>query len=225
MSKLNEQFDVLSNTLRLLPEALLQLDYFIRQIKEAEEGISNVEAACVNVFNNIYGTMCVLKDEGIAASIYEHDAITTILCIRHILQHQSGRIKNNLRDAWTKSILGVPSLIRYNVSDPSMPDAPLYINIAWFQDGITKNEKISKRLPRINAFWKLETIKKQVEASSHSSWNATYICAMTLISEAVRKIVTEYGEHFSPTGYDSKVYLDHFKDIKAINTDDYGIAS
>lgn len=203
----------------------MRLDYFIRTIKEPEEGISNVEAACVNVFNNIYGTMCVLKDEGIAASIYEHDAITTILCIRHILQHQSGRIKNNLRDAWTKSIPGVPSLIRYNVSDPNMPDAPLYINVAWFQDGIAKNEKISKRLPRINTFWKLETIKKQVEASSHSSWNATYICAMTLISEAVRKIVTEYEEHFLPTGYDSKVYLDHFKDIKAINTDDYGIVS
>lgn len=225
MNKLNEQFDVLSNTLRLLPEALMRLDYFIRQIKEPEEGISNVEAACVNVFNNIYGTMCVLKDEGIAASIYEHDAITTILCIRHILQHQSGRIKNNLRDAWTKSISGRPSLIRYNVSDPNMPDTPLYINVAWFQDGIRKNEMISKRLPRINTFWKLETIKNQVEASSHSNWNATYICAMALISEAVRKIVTEYGEQISPSGYDSKVYLGHFKDIKEINSDDHGIIS
>ena len=225
MSKLNEQFDVLSNTLRLLPEALMRLNYFIREIKEPEEGISNVEAACLNVFNNIYGTMCVLKDEGIAASIYEHDAITTILCIRHILQHQSGRIKNNLRDAWTKNIPGMPSLIRYNVSDPSMPDTPLYINVAWFQDGITKNENISKRLPKIIAFWRLETIRKQIEASSHGSWNATYICAMTLISEAVRTIVTEYGEKISPNGYDSKVYLDHFKGIKQINTDDYGVIS
>lgn len=225
MSKLSEQFDVLSNTLRLLPEALIRLDYFIRQIKEPEEGISNVEAACVNVFNNIYGTMCVLKDEGIVASIYEHDAITTVLCIRHILQHQSGRIKNNLRDAWSKSISGMPSLIKYNVSDLNMPDTPLYINIAWIQEGIAKNERISKRLPRINTFWKLESIKKQVEASAHSNWSATYICAMALISEGVRKIVTEYGEHISPTGYDSKIYLGHFKDIKEINPGDYGIVS
>jgi len=53
MSKLSEQFDVLSNTLRLLAEELLQLMYCIQEINEPEEGISNVEVACINVFNNV----------------------------------------------------------------------------------------------------------------------------------------------------------------------------
>ena len=34
MTKLSEQFDVLSNTLRLLPEELMRLKYFIQEINE-----------------------------------------------------------------------------------------------------------------------------------------------------------------------------------------------
>ncbi|WP_251977333.1 hypothetical protein [Salinicola avicenniae] len=222
MSKLNDQFDVLSNTLRLLPEEILRLGYFIKEINEPEEGISNVEIACVNVFNNIYGMMCALKDEGAVLSIYEHDAITTILCIRHILQHQSGRLKNNLRDAWSKSIQGAPVLIKYNVSDPGMADPPLYISVEWFQEGIFKSNN-AKRLPAINSFWNLEAIKQKVDVSSHGSWASTYVCVMALITEAVRKIVTEYGSVITASGYDSDVYLKHFKTINAINTEDYGL--
>lgn len=222
MSKLNEQFDVLSNTLRLLAEEIMKLGYFVNQINEPEEGISNVEVACVNVFNNIYGMMCALKDEVAIASIYEHDAITTILCIRHILQHQSGRLKNNLRDALHRNIAGAPVLIKYNVSDSEMADPPLYINVVWIQNEIAKSNN-SKRLPKINEFWKFEAIKQKVEASSHGNWEATYICVMALITEAVRVIVSEYGPLISAAGYDSNVYLEHFKTINAINTQDYGI--
>jgi hypothetical protein len=222
MSKLSEQFDVLSNTLRLLPEELLRLKYFVQEINEPEEGISNVEVACVNVFNNVYGIMCSIKGSGAISSIYGHDAISTILCIRHILQHQSGRLKNNLRDAWSRSIDGTSALIKYSVSDPDMPDPPFYINVAWFQEGIGKSNN-SQRLPRINAFWRFDAIKQQVEASPHANWAATYVCAMTLITEAVRTIVAEYGHLLTAAGYDSNVYLEHFKTIKPIDTDDYGI--
>lgn len=222
MSKLNDQFDVLSNTLRLLPEEIMRLGYFINEINEPEEGISNVEVACVNVFNNIYGMMCALKDEKVVSSIYEHDAITTILCIRHILQHQSGRLKNNLRDAWAKNIQGAPVLIKYNVSDPGMSDPPLYISVDWFQKGIS-NSNNAKRLPAINNFWNLDAIKQRVNASSHGGWESTYVCVMALITEAVRKIVTEYGSAIEASGYDSNVYLDHFKHVNEINSEDYGI--
>lgn len=222
MSKLSEQFDVLSNTLRLLPEEIMRLNYFVKEINEPEEGISNIEVACVNVFNNIYGMMCALKDEGAAASIYEHDAITTILCIRHILQHQAGRIKNNLRDAFVRNIKGAPVLVKYNVSDPNMPDPPLYINVAWFQEGIA-NSNNSKRLAKINEFWKFNQIKEQIESSSHGSWASTYVCAMALISETVRTMLVNYGSLISAAGYDSNVYLEHFKNINAVNAHDYGI--
>lgn len=160
MSKLNEQFDVLSNALRVMPEELLRLNYFIREIREPEEGISNVELACVNIFHSIYGMISAIKEEGATKSIYEHDAISTALCIRHMLAHQSGRRKNNLRDAWSRSIPASPTLIQYNVSAPAMPDTPLYINVAWFQDGIARTPKISRKLAAINAFWKFDTIKQ-----------------------------------------------------------------
>ena len=222
MSKLNDQFDVLSNTLRLLPEEIMRLGYFIKEINEPEEGISNVEVACVNVFNNIYGMMCALKDEGVVSSIYDHDAITTILCIRHILQHQSGRLKNNLRDAWSRNIQGEPVLVKYNVSDPEIPDPPLYISVVWFQEGIS-NSNNAKRLPAINKFLNLEAIKQQVDASSYGSWDSTYVCVLALITEAVRKIVTEYGNAIAASGYDSNVYLEHFKTVNAIDSEDYGI--
>lgn len=222
MSKLNDQFDVLSNTLRLLPEEILRLGYFINEINEPEEGISNVEVACINIFNNIYGMMCALKDEGLVSSIYEHDSITTILCIRHILQHQSGRMKNNLRDAWSRNIQGAPVLIKYNVSDPGMSDPPLYISVAWFQKGIS-NSNNAKRLPAINRFWNLDTIKQKVDALPYGRWESTYVCVLALITEAVRKIVTKYGSAIAASGYDSNVYLEHFKSINEINTDDYGV--
>lgn len=222
MIKLNEQFDVLSNTMRILPEEIVRLGYFINEINEPEEGISNVEVACVNVFNNIYGMMCVLKDEGAILSLYDHDALTTILCIRHILQHQSGRLKNNLRDAWSRNIKGEPVLIKYNVSDPGMADPLLYINVVWFQEGIAKSNN-AKKLHAINKFLNLEAIKQKVDALTYGSWTATYVCVMALITEAVRKIVTEYGSVISASGYDSNVYLECFKKVNAINTEDYGI--
>lgn len=223
MSKLNEQFDVLSNALRLLPEELLRLNYFIRELDEPEEGISNVELACANAFNGLYGTMSALKNAGATKSIYEHDAITTVLCVRHVLAHQSGRLKNNLRDAWLKSISASPTLIKYNVSDPAMPDTPFYINVAWFQDGIAKNARISAKLSTINAFWRFDVIKQEVEGRSQSNWTSAYVCAMTLLTEAVRKLVVEYGHLIAPSGYDSTVYLEHFSSVKAIDTSDYGL--
>lgn len=119
--------------------------------------------------------MCALKDAGVTESIYEHDAISTILCIRHILQHQSGRIKNNLRDAFYKCVNGAPVLIKYNISDPNMPDAPLYISVSWFQEGIA-NSNNSKRLAKINEFWQLNKIKQEIESSSHGSWEGSYVC-------------------------------------------------
>lgn len=222
MNNLNVQFDVLSNTLRLLPEELLRLRYFIDEINEPEEGISNIEAACVNVFNNIYGIMCTLKEENALTSIYEHNSITTILCIRHVLQHQAGRMKNNLRDAWDRSLNGEFSLIKYSASDKSMRDQPLYVNVAWFQEGIAKSNN-AKKLEKINEFWKLDVIKTQLEASSHGQWKDAYVCVTTLITEAVRTIISEYGQLISPAGYDSNVYLSHFKTIKPVDTGDFKI--
>lgn len=224
MNNIDVQFDVLSNTLRLLPEELIRLRYFIEEISEPEEGISNIEAACVNVFNNVYGIMCALKEKGACVSIYEHDAITTILCIRHVLQHQAGRMKNNLRDTWSRNLTGAATLIQYNASDDSMPEQPFYISIAWFQEGISKSNNANK-LADINAFWKFDVIQQQVRASLTGQWTAAYVCVLTLITEAVRTIVAEYGHLISPAGYDSNVYLSHFKTIKPINTEDFKITT
>jgi hypothetical protein len=222
MSQLDDQFDVLSNTLRKLPEEILRLNYFIREIYEPEEGISNVETACVNVFNSIYGMMCVLKDSGAIDSIYEDNAITTVLCIRHVLQHKTSRIKNNLRDAFNRSIDGKALLVKYNDSELGTFAPLLYINAAWLQDEIADSNN-AKRLASINTFWCLDRIKHQVETRVDGKWSNTYICAMSLITEAVRSIVVKYGGFFSPAGFDSGVYYDHFKKVGRINPSDYGI--
>lgn len=222
MLKLNEQFDVLSNTLRVFPEEVMRLNYFINELNDPEEGIGNIEIACLNVFNNIYGLMCALKEEGATASIYEHDAITTALCIRHILQHQSGRLGNNLRDAFTKQIKGTAILVKYNVSNPDVADQPFFINLSWLQEGIS-NSNNAKRLEKINKFWNFPTIRKHVEASGIGNWRSTYVCSMSLIKEAVRTIFAEYSEYLTVTSYDSKIYFNYFKSVKPVLTADYGL--
>ncbi len=224
VKKSTEQFDVLSNTLRVLPEEFLRLNYFIKDINEPEEGISNVEIACINVFNNIYGMMCCLKNEGSAKSMYEHDSITAILCIRHVLQHQSGRIKNNLRDAFTGADGNNPTLIKFNLSDKNKTESPFYIGISWFQEGISAS-KNARKLPAINKFWNLDKIKLQIESSLYGDWANTYICVMSLITEAVRTICVNYGTEFEPSGFDSDVYFEHFAHIDPLNPDDYRIAN
>jgi hypothetical protein len=219
----SEQFDVLSNALRVLPEEIFRLNYFIQDVNDPEEGISNIEIACVNVFNQLYGMMCSLKESGHISSIYEHDAITTILCMRHVLQHKSGRMKNNLRDAFKKQISENYALINYNVSDTTTPVMPFYISSSWLQDGV-QNSNNSHRLASINSYLNFDQIKDDLDKTS-IAWTDSYLCVMPLITEAVRQIRTNYGCHFEPTGYDSDVYYAHFLDVKPIDTIDYAIVT
>lgn len=221
MNNLNEQFDIFSNSMRLLPESIFRLEYFFREINEPEEGISNVEAAYNNVLNCTYGLMTALKEASACDSIYEHDAITTVLCIRHVLQHQPGRIKNNLRDAWRKNIGCKPTLIRYSVSDPHFPNQPFFLSINWIQAGITQSNN-ARRLPAINSFWNLDEIRAKVEQHG-LVWSGSYICALTLITESARTIVSKYAHLIEAAGYDSRVYLQHFAAIHPVDTRDYGI--
>jgi hypothetical protein len=48
---------------------------------------------------------------------------------------------------------------------------------------------------------------------------------MSLITEAVRRLVIEYGDKLSAAGFDSNVYLEHFRIINPVNTADYGLVS
>lgn len=218
----SEQFDVLSNSLRVLPEEILRLNYFFHEINDPEEGISNVEIACVNVFNQLYGMMCSLKDNGHVKSIYDHDAISTVLCVRHVLQHQGGRIQNNLRDAFKSRLNNPVALINYSASDTEAISTPFYINAQWIISGVQESNN-AKRLPSIRKYLSIEKISTDLDKRSISLAN-TYLCAMPLITEAMRKICTSYGSCFSPTGFDSDVYYSHFRNVNPIDTNDYAIA-
>ena len=223
MSSPSEQFDVLSNALRVFPEEILRLDYFINKVNDPEEGISNIEIACVNVFNQLYGMMCTLKDGGHISSIYEHAAITTILCMRHVLQHKAGRIKNNLRDAFKKEVGESYSLINYSASDKNIVTMPFYVNIAWLQDGI-QNSNNAHRLTAINSYLNLDKIKIELDTLSIDVGNS-YLGVMPLITEAVHQLCLNYSSFFSPAGYDSEVYYSHFLGVNKINTQDYAIVT
>lgn len=218
----SEQFDVLSNSLRVLPEEILRLNYFIHEVNDPEEGISNIEIACVNVFNQLYGMMCTLKDNGCISSIYESDAIETILCIRHVLQHQGGRIKNNLRDALKARKRKNFALVNYGASDTGIIAMPFYISASWLLDGIQSSNN-AKRLPSIKSYLKIEKIKADLDGLSIALAD-TYLGIMPLIAEAMRQICTNYGSHFEPVGFDSEVYYSHFRIVNPINTSDYAIA-
>ncbi len=211
----SEQFDVLSNALRIFPEEIYRLNYFFHEVHDPEEGISNIEIACVNVFNQLYGMMCTLKDNGHINSIYEHDAITTILCIRHVLQHKGGRIKNNLRDSLNKQISKKVALIDYSASDSDI----FCINASWFQTGIQESNN-AHRLSAINSYLRLERIQIDLEKLAIPLTDS-YFCIFPLITEAVRQLCINYSSHFSPAGFDSDVYYSHFLEIDPISTDDY----
>lgn len=216
----SEQFDVLSNALRVFPEEIHRLDYFVNNVNDLEEGISNIEIACVNVFNQLYGMMCALKESKNIASIYERDAITAILCMRHVLQHKAGRIRNNLRDTFNKQAKKM-ALVNYGASESNVMPGPFYISVSWLQDGI-QNSNNAHRMPAITSYLNLDKINEEVEKLS-LSLNETYLCALPLITEAVRQLCTNYGNHFKPTGFDSDVYYSHFLKINPINTKDYTI--
>ena len=64
-----------------------------------------------------------------------------------------------------------------------------------------------------------------VEALPHSNWASAYVCAMALITEAVRKLVAEYGHLVVASGYNSHIYLEHFNSVQAVNTSDYGFVA
>jgi hypothetical protein len=218
----SEQFEVLSNSLRVLQEEILRLNYFLHEVNDPDEGISNIEIACVNVFNQFYGMMCTLKENGHISSIYEHDAITTILCIRHVLQHQGGKIKNNLRDALKSQEIKNLALVNYGVLNAESIVMPFYVSAPWLLDGIQSSNN-AKRLLSIESYLKIEKIKSDIDRLS-ISLAATYIGVMPLITEAMRQLCTNYGSYFGPTGYDSDVYYLHFRVVIPINTNDYAIA-
>lgn len=218
----SEQFEVLSNSLRVFPEEILRLNYFLQEVNDPDEGISNIEIACVNVFNQLYAMMCTLKDGGHLASIYEHDAITTILCIRHVLQHQGGKIKNNLRDALKTQGVESFSLVNYGASNAEVVVMPFYINASWLLDGIQSSNN-ANRLPSVKSYLMIEKIKSDLEGGS-KSLSGTYLGVMPLITEAMRQLCANYGRCFAPTGFDSDVYYLHFRVVTPLDTNDYAIA-
>lgn len=223
MSNSSEQFDVLSNALRVLPEEIFRLNYFMSEVKDPEEGISNIEIACVNVFNQLYGMMCALKDEGHMESIYDHQAITVILCMRHVLQHKAGRIKNNLRDSFKKELKEKSALINHGASGENALVTPFYISTAWLRDGV-RNSNNAKRFPLIKSYLSLDRIEADL-LKLHVSLEHSYIGVMPLITEAVRKICVEYGSFFKPAGFDSEVYYEHFMSINEIDTSVYTVVA
>ncbi|MBO1368153.1 hypothetical protein [Vibrio cholerae] len=221
MSKCSEQFDVLSNALRILPEEAARLDYLCNKVNDPEEGISNIEIASVNVLNQFYGMMLNLKEDGILSSIYEDDAINTILCIRHVLQHQSGRIKNTLRDSFNSALPQNVALINYSVSGEPMTDFPFYLNLGWMNDQIGKSNN-AKKLVGIKTKWNLDKIEADLSKENLDA-DCIYINIMAFITEATRQLCKLYGAHFQPNGYDSRVYYSHFSSIDEVETNNYVI--
>ena len=131
-------------------------------------------------------------------------------------------MKNNLRDAFQKNIAPKTILVKFSASDEGIKEFPFYLNLKWIQDSI-KNSNNAKRYPTIYKYLNLAEIKKKAR-SLGCELNACYLCNMSLITEAVRLIVVNYGKHFKPTGFDSDVYYKHFANINVIDPNDLGFS-
>ena len=222
-SKSIEQFEVLSNALRILPERVFQISYYVNEVNDPEEGIANIESAYRNVLNQIYGMMCALKDDGYISSIYEDTAITTILCLRHAMQHLSGKIRNCLRDLILESKPIMPIEIVYSASNEDIGRCPFFISATWVESGI-KSSNYANKWPKIADYWQLEKLQKEV-ASNDKDWDSVYFDGTSLVMEAMSHLVKKYGKYFSPSGFDSNVYYEHFNKVSSLDREDCAIVA
>jgi len=221
MNACSDQFEVLSNALRIYPERLISLKYYIFEVNDPEEGIANVESAFRDILNQFYGMMCTLKDNGNIDGLYKHTEITTFLCLRHAVQHKSGKIKNKLREFHLDKDQRNTVLIEYSTSDKDRIRAPFPIHLNWIEEAI-KSTNYASKWNQISEYWNFDIIKKKAKSQS-INLNDIYIDGSVLITEAVRTLFTEYSKFFSPSGYDSNVYYDHFAKIKAYDAKDFAL--
>lgn len=218
MSLPTDQFEILANSLRIFPERIYQLDYFINDANDPEEGIANIEVAFRDVLNQIYGMMGCLKDSGIINTLYEYPSITSLLCLRHPLQHNSGKVRNLFRDIILNRLPIVPVQIEYSASDYDRGRCPFPISITWYETSV-RNSNYSKKWSEISNYLNLEILKHQAKAE-HLDWDHVYIDATSLITEAASNLCKTFKEHFSPSGYDSEVYCDHFCKVASLDMQD-----
>ena len=221
MNTCSDQFEVLSNALRIFPERLVSIKYFIVEVNDPEEGIANIESAFRDVLNQFYGMMCALKESGNITGLYEHIEITSLLCLRHAVQHKSGKVKNQLRDLILDGHNEEVFLIEYSTSDADRLRGPFPINLNWVEESI-KSSNYASKWAKISEYWNLNSIIE--EAKTHNiNLNNIYIDGTNLISEAVCTLQSKYGQFYSPIGYDSKVYYKHFANIVPYNKNDFAL--
>ena len=221
MSTPNEQFEILANSLRIFPERIIHLSYYVDQVKDPEEGISNIESAFRDVLNQFYGMMSALKEGNLISSLYEHTAITSLLCLRHVVQHHSGIVRNLFRDVILNKTTFEPFQIEYSTSDKERGRGPFPISVTWYEETIKKSNYANK-WNKIEQYWNLKTLKQEAKLLS-IPWDNVYVDATSLITEAVYELCKEYKEHFSPSGYDSEVYYEHFCNVRPFNKGDFAL--
>lgn len=213
-----EQFEVLANSLRIFPERLSQLEYYMNVAKDPEEGIANIEVAFRDVLNQFYGMMETLKSAGAIKSLYENPPITSLLCLRHSIQHNSGKVRNIFRDLLIYRMNIVPVQVVYSKSDNDRGRSPFLVSITWYETAV-KSSNYSKKWDEIAAFLNLNSFKNEAFAK-HLDWDHVYIDATSVITEATSRLCKTFKAHFSPSGFDSDVYYDHFCKVAPLDMQD-----
>ncbi|EGQ7944468.1 hypothetical protein G8G17_003369 [Vibrio cholerae] len=216
--KLDEQFEVLSNALRIFPERVMTLRYYLEEVNDPEEGISNIESAFRDVLNQFYGMVGVLKEEGIIPSLYVHDSFNTLLCLRHALQHGTGKVKNLFRDVILNQQSFEIAEVKYSASNSDIGRCPYLISAEWLENGV-KASNYANKWQGIDSLWNISAIKSDVK-SKGKQWSHVYLDGTILIAQAMSELVKLYGRNIKGTGFDSGIYLEHFKVMVNIDSDD-----
>ncbi len=216
--KLDEQFEVLSNALRIFPERVMTLKYYVEEVNDPEEGISNIESAFRDVLNQFYGMVGVLKEEGIISSLYVHESFNTLLCLRHALQHGSGKVKNMFRDVILNQQLFEIAEVKYSSSNSDIGRCPYLISAEWLEHGV-KASNYANKWNGIDSYWCISELKSEVEAKD-KQWSHVYLDGTILVAQAMGELVKFYGNHITGTGFDSRTYLEHFNVMINIDSSD-----
>lgn len=221
MTTPTEQFDALCRALRAFPERILQLGHYVAKVGDPEEGLARIEAAFRDVLTHYEAMISAVTAQGIAEPNEGRGAIPALIGLGHAVEAQGGCARTLLR-ALVSGTPGVRSvLIDYGTADKERDRCPYAVNIAWLEQALLTGEDAAM-WDEISGYWNLDAVKQEAEAKS-LAWEAVYIDATLMISEAVRQLCADYGGCFSPEAEDSKGCFAYFSQLAPLDKADFAL--
>lgn len=197
----------------------MRLREYYGSLNDPEQGISNVETACMRTLDQLHGMLTHLESTEQISSIYQYPALSTLMCLRDLLQSDGEVFRSNLRDAF-KGVINSPlTLINYLVNWELAEDYPMAINLPWLVKAIEEHGNDEQQTAMLT-HWNIAKIQQQI-TNKNRAWASTYVNVMPLIADGLRELVQHHGQRFIPAGsYPDEVFT-FFLNATPIKADTY----